>query len=227
MPALRPVRKNWKRNLNPYSDGLLIARKNVGRTTEQERSRQLVAQETARIIVTQGIRDYRVAKNKAAERLGLKERGSLPGNGEIEQAIEDYHQIFGGDRHAHLLRTLRAAALSAMRLLVPFSPRLVGPVLNGTADENSVVNLHAFSDSAESIAMHLDAAAIPYRSYERRLKSRPGRIDTFAGYEFEHANCFVQATVFPYDGMRQAPLSPVDGKPMQRADAKIVADLLD
>jgi hypothetical protein len=199
----------------------------VGRTTEQERSRQLVAQETARIIVTQGIRDYRVAKTKAAERLGLRGRGSLPGNGEIEQAIEDYHQIFGGDGHALLLRSLRRAALSAMRLLAPFSPRLVGPVLNGTADENSAVNLHAFSDSAEMIAMHLDGAAIPYRSYERRLKSRRDRVNTYPGYEFEHEGFFVQATVFPFDGMRQAPLSPVDGKPMQRADSKAVATLLE
>jgi hypothetical protein len=199
----------------------------VGRTTEQERSRQLVAQETARIIVTQGIRDFRVAKTKAAERLGLRGRGSLPGNGEIEQAIEDYHQIFGGDGHALLLRSLRQAALSAMRLLAPFSPRLVGPVLNGTADENSAVNLHAFSDSAEMIAMHLDGAAVPYRSYERRLKSRRDQVNTYAGYEFEHEGCFVQATVFPFDGMRQAPLSPVDGKPMQRADSKAVAALLE
>lgn len=199
----------------------------MGKTTEQERSRQLVAQETARIIVTQGIRDYRVAKIKAAERLGLRDRGSLPRNGEIERAIEDYHLIFGGDGHAHLLRSLREAAMSAMRLLEPFSPRLVGPVLSGTADENSVVNLHAFSDSAEAIAMHLDAAAIPFRSYERRLKSRRDQLDVFPGYEFEHADCFVQTTIFPFDGMRQAPLSPVDGKPMRRASLKAVADLLD
>ena len=29
----------------------------------------------------------------------------------------------------------------------------------------------------------------------------------------------VEATVFPLDGIRQAPVSPVDGKPMRRADA--------
>jgi hypothetical protein len=32
----------------------------------------------------------------------------------------------------------------------------------------------------------------------------------------------IEATVFPTDGIRQAPVSPVDGKPMRRAD---VADL--
>lgn len=43
----------------------------------------MVAQETARIIVNQGIRDFGLAKKKAAERLGLRDRGSLPGNVEI------------------------------------------------------------------------------------------------------------------------------------------------
>ena len=33
---------------------------------------QVVAQEAARIIIDHGVRDYRVAKQKAAERLGIK-----------------------------------------------------------------------------------------------------------------------------------------------------------
>ena len=91
-----------------------------------ERARQMIAQEAARIIVNQGIRDYRVAKIKAAERLGLNTRGSLPGNPEIERAIEEHHQLFGGESHSELLHSMRAAALSAMHLLETFSPRLVG-----------------------------------------------------------------------------------------------------
>lgn len=196
------------------------------RTPESDRKRQLVAQETARIIVTQGIRDYHVAKRKAADRLGLSDRGSLPGNGEIEQAIEDYHLIFGGSEHPALLRRLRTAALGAMEMLATFSPRLVGPVLSGTADENSAVNLHVFSDSTEAVGIHLQSAGLACRSYERRLKSRKDQVDVYAGYEFTCRNVVVQATVFPYDGLRQAPLSPVDAKPMQRADARAVQDLL-
>jgi hypothetical protein len=33
--------------------------------------------------------------------------------------------------------------------------------------------------------------------------------------------------VFPVDGIRQAPISPVDGRPMRRADADELAALLD
>ena len=59
-------------------------------TSESERDRKVVAQEAARIIVNQGVRDYRLAKQKAAERLGLNSRGALPSNAEIEKAVADY-----------------------------------------------------------------------------------------------------------------------------------------
>jgi hypothetical protein len=196
------------------------------RTSESERARQVVAQEAARIIVTQGVRDYRLAKQKAAERLGLTAQGSLPGNAEIEAALADHLQIFNGDEHKDLLRLMRTAALSAMELLSDFSPRLVGPVLAGTADENSAVNLHAFADSPEMLAMEIGDMGIQFRSYERRLKTRQGQVEIFAGFEFNHQNEMIQATVFPVDGIRQAPMSPIDGKPMKRADRDAVQGLL-
>lgn len=195
-------------------------------TSESTRERQVVAQEAARIIVDHGIRDYRVAKQKAAERLRLNSRGSLPGNAEIEAAVSDHLQIFGGESHADLLRLMRTAALSAMEMLGDFSPRLVGPVLVGTADENSAVNLHVFADSSEMVAMEIGDMGIQFRSYERRLKTRRGQVETFAGFEFNHQNEIMQATAFPVDGIRQAPMSPIDGKPMKRADKSAVQELL-
>ena len=187
----------------------------------------MVAQEAARIIVNQGIRDYGLAKKKAADRLGLTVRGALPGNAEIEQAVSEYLQIFAGESHSDLLRSMRLAALSAMEMLATFTPRLVGPVLNGTADANSAVNLHVFADNPEAVALSLDKCGISYRPYERRLKSRRDQADTYAGYEFHHGDAAVQATVFPVDGIRQAPMSPVDGKPMKRADTRTVQELID
>lgn len=197
------------------------------RTSESERARQIVAQEAARIIVTQGVRDYRVAKQKAAERLGMQGYGALPGNAEIEAAVTDHHQIFNGEEHDDLLRLMRTAALSAMELLNEYSPRMVGPVLIGTADENSAVNLHVFADSPEMIAMEIGGRGIHFRSYERRLKTRHGQVKIFAGFEFNHQNEMIQATVFPIDGIRQAPLSPIDGQPMARADRNTVQGLLE
>jgi hypothetical protein len=194
-----------------------------------QRARQTLAQEAARLIVEHGIRDYRVAKTKAAERLGISGRGLLPGNAEIELAVSDHLSLFGGDAHADHLRVLREAALAAMDLLDAFSPRLVGPVLQGTADHNSAVNLHAFADSPEAVALELLSRGYESRLYERRLRISRGKgasPDTFAGYEFELDHAVIQATVFPVDGIRQAPISPIDGKPMKRADRGSVEKLL-
>ncbi|MEX0976135.1 MAG: hypothetical protein WDZ50_03445 [Woeseia sp.] len=192
-----------------------------------DRARQVVAQEAARIIVEQGIRDYRVAKTKAAERLGMREHGALPGNSEIEQALGEHLQLFGRESHLDLLRVLRYAALSAMQLLARFTPRLVGPVLHGTAAANCVVNLHVFSDDLETVALTLDSHHVPYRLFESRLKSRRNRAESFAGLRFMHEDSAVEATVFPVDGVRQAPISPIDGKPMQRADERTLRNLLE
>lgn len=197
------------------------------RSSESERERQVVAQEAARIIVDHGVRDYRIAKQKAADRLGMNNRGSLPGNAEIEVAVSEHLKIFGGESHEDHLRLMRVAALSAMELLSQFTPRLVGPVLVGTADENSAVNLHAFADSAESVAMELANIGINYKSYERRLKSRRGQVEIYSGFEFHHSNTTVQVTVFPIDGIRQAPMSPIDGKPMKRVDLNAVQLMLE
>ena len=113
-----------------------------------------------------------------------------------------------------------------MELLSGFTPRLVGPVLNGTADANSAVNLHVFADSAEAVAHTLDQHGLSYRPYERRLKSRRDQTEIYAGFEFHHGEASVQATVFPVDGIRQAPISPINGKPMRRADADAVRELI-
>jgi hypothetical protein len=197
---------------------------------EDDRTRQLLAQESARIIVDQGLRDYRIAKIKAAERLGMNSRGALPGNTEIEQAIAEHLLLFGGESHAGFLQGLRSTALSVMQLLEDFTPRLVGPVLAGTADDNSAINLHVFADSSEVVALFLGEQGFACRLYERRLKTRRGRNvqpDIIPGYEFQFEGEPVEATVFPVDGIRQAPLSPIDGKPMRRADKKGVCALLD
>ncbi len=191
-----------------------------------DRARTILAQEAARIIVEQGIEDYRVAKLKAAERLGMSARGSLPGNTEIEKALSEHLKLFGRESHLDLLRVLRRAALAAMELLAPFTPRLVGPVLHGTASANSPVNLHVFADDAETVANRLRQYSIAYRPFERRLKSRRDRSETFAAFRFVQDESAIEATVFPVDGVRQAPISPVNGKPMRRADRNAILALL-
>jgi len=190
------------------------------------RNREIVAQEAARIIVEEGLGDYRMAKNKAAERLGLSSRRDLPRNVEIEAAVRERHRLFDADGHPQRLQHMRQRAMEAMRLLADFRPRLVGSVLKGTAHEHSDVNLHVFTDSAEDVIFKLMEHRIPYRDGERRLRTDQG----YAFYPtltFLAGDVEIQVTVFPNKGIRQPPLSPIDGKPMRRATADEVAALDD
>jgi hypothetical protein len=189
--------------------------------------RRALAQEAARIMAEHGIRDFLVAKRKAAERLGVSDGAALlPKNAEIETALAEYQRLFGGTTHLESLTAQRRAALSAMRYLSEFEPRLVGPVLSGTATVHAEVQLHLFAERAEAVTLKLLDEGIPHEITERRVKLNPERIRAFPGVRFQMEDQPIEATVFPTDGIRQAPVSPVDGRPMRRANAFEVEALL-
>jgi hypothetical protein len=52
------------------------------------------------------------------------------------------------------------------------------------------------------------------------------RVLEYPGVRFELEGEAIEATVFPADGIRQAPVSPVDGRPMRRANAEELEGLL-
>ncbi len=173
-----------------------------------------------------GVRDFLFAKRKAAERFGVVDGAVLPRNSEIEAALAEYQRLFGGEEHVESLYAQRLAALAAMRALAPFEPRLVGPVLTGTATEHSHVQLHVFADRAESVALRLIDQGVPYQFGEKRLKLNADRTLLQPVLEIEIDAQPIEIVVFPVDGIRQAPVSPVDGRPMRRADTHEVAALL-
>jgi hypothetical protein len=188
--------------------------------------RTAIAQEAARIIQEQGLRDFRGAKEKAVERLGPSSRGRLPSNEEIDLALAERNRIFHGEYQPTLLRGLRRAALAIMDRLEAFQPRLVGPVLSGNATAHSPIDLHLFSDAAEAVSLSLQALRISHRPVLFHHRMRRGLSQAFPGYRF-HAREFDYAvTVFPERLRRHAPLSPVDGKPMRRAGPRDIARLL-
>jgi hypothetical protein len=185
--------------------------------TRSDHLRSAVAQEAARLMAEHGIQDFLVAKRKAAERYGVVEGAFLPKNTEIEAALASYQRLFGGEQHLSSLQQQREVALHAMRLLEKFEPRLVGAVLNGTATEHSDIQLHVFSDSAESIYLQLADRRYEYEVFERKVRMTPERWISVPTVRFEMESRMVEAFVFTTDGIRQAPVSTVDGKPMRRA----------
>ncbi len=191
-----------------------------------ENLRRAMAQEAARVMAEHGIQDFRAAKRKAADRLGVGVEGALPSNTEVEAALVEYQRLFAADSHGATLRAQRSAALRAMRTLAAYSPRLVGPVLNGTATAHADVQLHLFTDHPESVALNLMDRGVGHDVGEHRLRLDAERFRNYPTVRFELDQQVIDATVFPLDGIRQAPVSPVDGRPMRRADTSELEALL-
>lgn len=195
----------------------------------QDRSRQMrrrIALEAARLISEHGIRDYRQAKLKAAQRLGIGDEQGLPRNREIEDALREHQRLFLSESQPQALRERREAAVEAMRFLGRFEPRLVGAVLEGTADTHSPVSLHVFDDAPENVTGFLHDHGIAFETRARTLRINRMRNAEFPVLLFTADDVPMDVTVFPRDALRQAPLDSVSERPQQRASLAALDALL-
>lgn len=188
--------------------------------------RREIAVEAARIMATEGQRNFMTAKRKAAERVGANTRVALPSNLEVEEALRAYQGFYGGDQHSSNLQTLRSTAIEVMRALEEFFPRLVGPVLDGTADSLSRVSLHLFSDVPELIMFHLEERNISFHQEQRRIRWHDGSHQNIQLLVTDVNGVAVELALFSELDLRQAPPSPVDGRPQKRAPLPEVETLL-
>lgn len=191
-----------------------------------QRNRVRIAQEAARLMSEHGIRDFHRAKLKAAERLGILDTQALPRNQEIEQALREHQRLFHADSQPQLLRRRREAAAEAMRFLHAFEPRLVGAVLEGTADAHSAICLHVFSDDPEAVGLFLHEHGVPFETQTRRLRSSRDAQADYPVLLFAADELPFDLTVLPRDALRQAPLDRIDEKPMRRAPLAALEELL-
>ena len=186
-----------------------------------------IAEEAARLIQDGGVRDYGAAGRKAAQKLGIHDDARLPRNTDIEQALRQRLALFAGDRQPRRLRQLRLAAVDAMEFLERFQPRLVGAVLDGTADDHSAVDLHVFSDDPDVVGHFLIDHVIPHEREDRRLRIDQRREIKAPTLLFTAGDASFELTVLPVDGLRQAPLGRGGQAPIQRASLVRVRELID
>ena len=189
--------------------------------------RQLIADETARLIYEEGYRDYRIAKQKAAQRLGADNQAqNQPSNEEIEQALQDYVQLLEPQEHQATLKQHRQIALEAMEFLQPFQPYLTGAALEGTAGPLSAITLHLSANRAEDVIFHLEEQQIPFQIQERKVKTGK-RQDYFPLLRLYVDNIEVELMIFPDNGRStMSALNSITNKGVKRADYKRVKELL-
>ncbi|MGH8543591.1 MAG: hypothetical protein ACREX3_08160 [Gammaproteobacteria bacterium] len=189
-------------------------------------NRRRVAELAARIMADEGVEYYHLAKRKAADRLGIKAPREVPDNSEIAALLSVYQRLFQAQRQPRWLRAQRETALEAMRLLRLFDPMLAGPVLDGSAARQAMVCLHVFAETPEEVSHFLLEHAIPFTVHERTVRQNSRGRTAYPCFRFMAGEAGIELMVFPPFFKRQAPLSPVDGKPMARADFAFVEALV-
>ncbi len=189
-------------------------------------TQQRIAHEAARIMADDSVTNISTAKQKAMQRLGIQNKRLEPDNIAVESALAEYQQLFKPEHQVSILYKFRKTALRAMSMLKPFSPRLVGAVLRGTATEHDYVSLHVFTDIPEEIHFHLMDHNIPFEIDEYHYQQSKNKIIEIPVCHFMAGKVGISLSIFPYIGLRQAPISSIDEKPMQRVDADTVKTLI-
>jgi hypothetical protein len=189
--------------------------------TSDGAQRATIAQAAARLIAEHGLSDWSLAKRKAARALDLPERAALPNDEEVEEALREYHALFGGDAHAASLRAQREEALVWMKRLAPFRPLLVGGVAEGWATEHSDIRLELTADDAKSVELALVNGGCAYRTLPAKGGDAPSElyVDTSRGG--------IRLTVRSTAAARQLPRRDRHGQDEIRLDADALGRLLD
>ena len=199
-----------------------------------DHTRQLIAQQAARMMAEDGIHDFAYAKKKAGRQLGITESSVLPSNAEIEEEIRLYHQIYNADEQPAELEKLRKTALATMQLFARFNPHLTGSVLDGTAGKFSQTDIHLFADSAKEVEIFLLNQQIPYESSEKsyRLSDKPSKDKkekvrkSVPVFTLETEYGFIKLSVFDVDDLRVSTKSAANGENAGRLDLAGVQTLL-
>ena len=194
--------------------------------------RRAIAESAARLIA-EGLTDYGAAKRKAAQQLGLVEVSALPDNVEIEAALREHHALFAAQSQPRALAALRAAALGTMQWLELFSPWISGPVLSGSANEYSAIELELIGVDAKSFEMFLlnddvvfelhggDTTGVSASRHRKQGRSQATNALVSVRYDVTFDDAPVEITLFDTQAARLAafPKSGIRHQRAQLADA--------
>lgn len=195
----------------------------------RDRLRQLIAQEAARLMYEEQIKEYLTAKRKAARRFGPEKSlclgNHLPSNAEIRQELERLLDLHEEHLRPERLLQLRVLALKYLELLAPFRPYLVGSVLSGCVTERSDIDLHLFAESPEEVANFLQAHNLPFEEELVTIR-QGGKFIDYTHIYLEEQGVEIECSIYAPRERQQVPHSSITGRPMERADAKRLRHLI-
>lgn len=169
----------------------------------------------------EGVKQYFDAKRMANKRLlnrgGLKSGQSrpkdLPSNGEISAELLKLVELLEDDKEQRLL-ALRETAVSVMRELQEFSPRLIGSVSTGRIRQGSDIDLHVFTERIELLESALQHLQWFYEKEQVSIKKGEQYVEYT--HIYLQADFPIELSVYPLSELKVVSKSSTDGKAIKR-----------
>ena len=134
--------------------------------------RSRVAREAALLLYTSQEKEYKQAKKRAAEILGIR---ALPSNIEVAEELDRIAEEREGSQRKEMLLRMRREAREIMETLREFNPRLVGSVWRGTARRNSDIDILTYSQDSAQVLQRLQQHNFVAESSEWRSVTKEGQ----------------------------------------------------
>jgi predicted nucleotidyltransferase len=119
--------------------------------------KQRVAREAATLLYFGAEKEYKQAKDKAAQTFGVH---FLPSNLEVALELNKIAEENEGPKRKERLIQMRKEALAIMQLLSGFCPVLIGSVWRGTIKQGSDIDIAVYADDPEKIVNALTAGVV-------------------------------------------------------------------
>jgi predicted nucleotidyltransferase len=116
-----------------------------------------VAREAATLLYFGAEKEYKQAKEKAAETFGVH---FLPSNLEVALELDKIAEENEGSKRKEILIQMRREAMEVMRLLARFYPILIGSVWRGTIKQGSDIDIAVYTDQPEEIISVLKSGGL-------------------------------------------------------------------
>lgn len=191
-----------------------------------DKLRQQIALEAARLMYERVDSEYYTAKRKAAKRLcrrGVKP-DDLPSNAEIRDQIQTFARMHEGDRRTENLREMRLEALRLMRHLRAFRPRLIGSVMTGHVRKGSDIDIHVFAASPNLVTNVLEQEGFQFDVERKQIvKHNEARVFTHVHI---HDRFNFELTIYDEDKAHYVFKSSITGKAIERASIGELEELL-
>ncbi len=176
-----------------------------------------ITAEAARLALDERRVDLAAIRRKAAQHLGCNDQRAWPDLAEVAAAIKAEQRLFRGPAQAAALVRLRRLAAAAMQTFAAFAPRLVGPVLEGTADEHTPVRLLLQAETPEDVIFTLTDHKIPWRANDVRLFFPRGRQETRPCLTFQAGDTRIELIVLGPSDRANPPVDPERDRPLRSA----------